>query len=408
MNRSNLGMLKVNDKYFEVISILKSHKVFLVRDNERFYIVKQSYDKMSIHYLEKEYYMQLKLIELINHKTTDDLENYYRKGKSYINTMIDSQMFDNNHLIVQYLFKGDFLPNYVYQIKNNKYLKAVIKVKLCYAVQFLHTNHILHLDLKPENIVTNGIKDFAIIDFESSLNHSNRKYNMPFGNNITTPTFCAPELLIEKRANKSSDIYSLGLVFYYIDNGFSLFKFNTLYEANKYYLTKTKVITHSDLITRMIDIDPVDRPKLKEITKTCEAEVVQMLEEICSSIIYSENPLTNLLQFLEEFMNIIPLPFIENRIIALKAIGNLYKSIESSNSSTKLIEYLDKYDFESMDKNDVNYQTLVCEISFDLFGMFRKLKPREANQYDVKKFKEEIFVLYYAIFNSRLKRNIIK
>ncbi len=81
--------------------------------------------------------------------------------------------------------------------------------KILYILQYLHTlqpNAVIHGDVKPENIIIND-QGVYLIDFASVTNQKG------------TSNFIAPERLLGKKKNIQSDIYSLGLVAYYMLTG---------------------------------------------------------------------------------------------------------------------------------------------------------------------------------------------
>ncbi|XP_066254522.1 serine/threonine-protein kinase mos-like isoform X1 [Euwallacea similis] len=78
-------------------------------------------------------------------------------------------------------------------------------------LQYLHAKGILHLDLKPKNILV--VDDFRckICDFGSSVNIRD---NLKSFQNMGTLLYTAPEIFNGKSPTFKSDIYSLGLVFW--------------------------------------------------------------------------------------------------------------------------------------------------------------------------------------------------
>ena len=82
------------------------------------------------------------------------------------------------------------------------------------ALHIMHSNNILHLDIKPENILVRDNGNIAIIDF--GLSQSIDEYNIsriPVG----TPRYVAPEIVSRTFINSGkSDIYSLGVTFNYL------------------------------------------------------------------------------------------------------------------------------------------------------------------------------------------------
>ncbi|XP_012945119.1 myosin light chain kinase 3 [Aplysia californica] len=94
--------------------------------------------------------------------------------------------------------------------------------QICDGVAFMHSQNILHLDMKPENILclTREGNRIKIIDFGLA-----RKYNpkddlrVLFG----TPEFVAPEVVNFDPISPSTDLWSIGVICYVLLSGLSPF-----------------------------------------------------------------------------------------------------------------------------------------------------------------------------------------
>lgn len=105
-----------------------------------------------------------------------------------------------------------------------------IFIKICDAVSYSHSQSILHLDIKPENVQVGDYGEVLLCDWglARQLGDKTRQtddlLDMEFLNGQTilgkvrgTPGFIAPELLKDKtKRNIQTDIYSLGAVLYSI------------------------------------------------------------------------------------------------------------------------------------------------------------------------------------------------
>lgn len=106
------------------------------------------------------------------------------------------------------------LPDYLSEHGFSLPRLCVLAACMCHAAAFLHEHHILHMDIKPDNIFLtekdNKNPEFFLGDFDSAILLKNNK-NFRFLHNIqTTPTYAAPELYMKGRASVQSDFYSLG------------------------------------------------------------------------------------------------------------------------------------------------------------------------------------------------------
>ncbi|XP_078621722.1 obscurin-like [Branchiostoma floridae x Branchiostoma japonicum] len=98
--------------------------------------------------------------------------------------------------------------------------------QLCEAVSYMHEQNILHLDLKPENIMCISKKGTAIklIDFGLA-----RKFDPKEDNRVMfgTPEFVAPEVINFDSIDYSTDMWSIGVITYVLLSGLSPFMGDT-------------------------------------------------------------------------------------------------------------------------------------------------------------------------------------
>ena len=103
------------------------------------------------------------------------------------------------------------------QLELNFRIAAKIVFQVCSALSYAHRNNIIHRDIKPANIMVLdnfhvSVMDFGIAHFESSnLTQT--------GIAMGTPNYISPEQLKGEPVTSSSDIFSLGVVFYEILTG---------------------------------------------------------------------------------------------------------------------------------------------------------------------------------------------
>jgi len=79
------------------------------------------------------------------------------------------------------------------------------------ALSYAHRRDILHLDLKPENIMLTSDGVVKIIDFGTACLARTQTVD---GEMFGTPEYMSPEHLTGQEVNASSDIYSLGIIAY--------------------------------------------------------------------------------------------------------------------------------------------------------------------------------------------------
>ncbi|EDO49090.1 predicted protein, partial [Nematostella vectensis] len=86
------------------------------------------------------------------------------------------------------------------------------------ALDYMHGNNIVHLDLKPENIMCESINSnqIKLVDFGLARElKKDEEVKSSFG----TPDFVAPEVIRMKPVSTASDMWSLGVVTYVLLSG---------------------------------------------------------------------------------------------------------------------------------------------------------------------------------------------
>ena len=95
--------------------------------------------------------------------------------------------------------------------------------QVCMAVHYLHQNLIVHRDLKPSNILVSAdgivkLLDFGIAKMMGAASATNQELTSAQGSPMT-PTYASPEQMQGATLQKTSDIYSLGVILYRLLTG---------------------------------------------------------------------------------------------------------------------------------------------------------------------------------------------
>ncbi|RKI87526.1 serine/threonine protein kinase [Parablautia intestinalis] len=116
------------------------------------------------------------------------------------------------YYIVMELVEGLTLKNYI-ERKGRLYVKEAVSiaVQVSMGLEAAHNNHIIHQDIKPQNIIISKGGTVKIMDFGIA--------KMVTGNMITSNVmgsvyYISPEQASGGRSDERSDIYSLGVMFF--------------------------------------------------------------------------------------------------------------------------------------------------------------------------------------------------
>ena len=95
---------------------------------------------------------------------------------------------------------------------------ARIMLQICRALEAAHGEHVIHRDLKPQNIMLDGKGRVFVMDF--GIARSARVPGMTqTGALLGTPEYMSPEQARGENLDQRSDIFSLGVIFYEILTG---------------------------------------------------------------------------------------------------------------------------------------------------------------------------------------------
>jgi nucleotide-binding universal stress UspA family protein len=97
---------------------------------------------------------------------------------------------------------------------------ATIGAKIAFALHDLHRQHVIHLDLKPSNVILRDDGEAVLIDF--GLSHHEQLPDLvaeEFDDAVGTGPYIAPEQVRRDRGDPRSDIFALGVILYFLATG---------------------------------------------------------------------------------------------------------------------------------------------------------------------------------------------
>jgi nucleotide-binding universal stress UspA family protein len=101
---------------------------------------------------------------------------------------------------------------------------AAIGAKVAFALHDLHRQHVIHLDVKPSNVILRdvGEQDAGAVLIDFGLSRHDQLPDLvaeEFHGVIGTGAYVAPEQVLGDRTDPRSDIFSLGVILYFLATG---------------------------------------------------------------------------------------------------------------------------------------------------------------------------------------------
>lgn len=163
--------------------------------------------------------------------------------------------------------KGELLP-YInklgsFDLKCTRFYSA----EIISALEHLHGLGIIHRDLKPENILLNEDMHIKITDFGTAKILERPDQSCQDGRNsfVGTAQYVSPELLTDKKACKSSDLWALGCIIYQLLSGLPPFRASNEYQIFQRIIKLEYSFpcgfpdVPKELVERLLVLDPTKR-----------------------------------------------------------------------------------------------------------------------------------------------------
>jgi non-specific serine/threonine protein kinase len=176
---------------------------------------------------------------------------------------------DHYCLVMENVVGGNLLNaiNKMNKIPEN--LAKIIFKQLIKTLQYIHSNGIVHRDIKPDNILLDLDNTIKICDFGVSKIIAEGQL---IRDSCGTPAFVAPEILLNYSYDPfPTDIWSSGVVLYAMTTGFFPFRGVNETQLHDSILTgifpKPKDISNelNDLLSKILNINPKKRITLEDI-----------------------------------------------------------------------------------------------------------------------------------------------
>jgi serine/threonine protein kinase len=141
-------------------------------------------------------------------------------------TIFDVREEDEPYLVMEYV-EGQSLQQLMGRENRPLPLSTTLRIiqEVAEALHYAHAQGVVHRDIKPANILVTADGHPKIADFGiAKLNQT--ELTLP-GRVLGSPAFMAPEQLNEEGVDSRSDLFSLGVILYYMLTGYRPFQGNS-------------------------------------------------------------------------------------------------------------------------------------------------------------------------------------
>ena len=143
--------------------------------------------------------------EFVRNKFIEEANQYLYLDHPNIVKLYDFIITDENHYLVMEYVDGKNLYEYMTVVTGPLPLQnvALFMNEVLSALEYVHNYDLVHLDVKPSNIMLSSHNRVKLVDFGISQDKTSSEINRAIG----SPSYMSPEQIQGKEIDRQSDIY---------------------------------------------------------------------------------------------------------------------------------------------------------------------------------------------------------
>lgn len=196
--------------------------------------------------------------EFVRNKFIEEANHYLYLDHPNIVKLNDFIITNENHYLVMEYVDGKNLLEYMTTVTGPLPVQnvALLLNEVLSALTYVHERNLMHLDVKPSNIMLSNNNSVKMVDFGISQEKKNETNQFQTG----SPAYMSPEQVMEGELDLQSDIYSTGITMYELLTGktpfYSCESRAALFQAIK-----------NNKMPQIKPVNPIDQIHEKEINR---------------------------------------------------------------------------------------------------------------------------------------------
>ena len=154
--------------------------------------------------------------DFVRNKFVEEANRYLYLDHPNIVRLKDFIIQDEGYYLVMEYVEGRSLDKYIRHVTGPipEEVATAIIIEVLEAIDYAHNEGVVHLDLKPGNIMIGDNDDIKVLDFGISAEEGEKNYKV-----MGSPLYMSPEQIKGSGIDIRSDIYSLGVTLYQMVTG---------------------------------------------------------------------------------------------------------------------------------------------------------------------------------------------